>query len=254
MKKTLLLLIIGLFFTTPAFTYDIQPWDNALLTKIYDRIDEKMIADYDDMLVLEQSMDYLMLRYGNSEKNEYFLTKIHDYLRERLYRATSSSTFVCINEHTQNNDTVTISYNLTTEEGKNISLSKGEYTLQETTDLLFNPGKWSVPEGVEEAVLWMKLYETTWVAISHRDAYGSHDWHLLIELPRQAVEEISPQTLEIDQRVTMNILVWWKTMKKEWFIKEITIESVLVDFNEPLAGHGLLWVITIEWLFKSCQN
>lgn len=253
MKKLTLLLIASLLFIGSWFAYEVQPWDNALLTKIYDRIDAKFVSSHNDLLAVEQSMDYIMLRYGTSDKNTYFLEKIQNYLREKLYRATDASVFVCLDAVVQNNDTVTISYSLMTEEWITISLSKGEYTMMETTEILFNPGNWQLIEWINEEVLWLSEWKTTWVAISHRDAYGWYvDW-LRIVLPRQAVEQISQDALVIDQRVHMNIELNWKTVKKEGFIKEIGTESVLVDFNEPLAWHWILWTITVESLFKNCN-
>lgn len=72
-----------------------------MLTKIYDRIDQKMITNVDDLVAIHDLMPLLILQYGHSEKNTYFLSKIDEYLVERLYRATSAPTFSCIAERVQ---------------------------------------------------------------------------------------------------------------------------------------------------------
>lgn len=253
MKKLFLMFFVFMLLVSTWFAYDVQPWDNALLTKIYDRIDEKMITDHHDLLMLEDSMNYLMMKYWTTEKNRYFLEKIQEYLIERLYYATTSSTFVCLQENVQNNDTVTITYMLTTEEWKTISLSKWEYTLEETAPLLFNPGSGNLIEWIETSVLWMKVNERKWVDISYRNAYWSYAEALVIKLPRQLVEQISEHELAVDQRVHMSILIDGKLVKKEGFIKEIGTESVIVNFNKPLAWHDITGMIKLENLFKHCS-
>ncbi len=253
MKKILLsLLVLPVFFWT-WFTYEVQQWDNTLLTKIYDQIDNKLVTHPQSLVLIDENMPQLQVKYWTSEKNTYFLTKIWDYIKERLYVWVDADSFVCLQEKVQNQDTVTISYNLMTEEWINISLSKWEYTLQDTTPLLFNPWSWSIIEGIEREVLWMKMSQRKGVRISHREAYWSEDTGLFVTLPRQAVENISETSLKIDQRVHMNIVINWVASKRQWFIKEIWTESVIIDFNRPLAGHWIIWLIQIDNLFKNCQ-
>jgi len=253
MKKIILFCIACTVFLSQWFAYDIQPGDNALLNTIYNKIDEKTQSNPDSMVKLYNALPYLTLKYATSEKDYYFLDKIKEYLTERLFAATNSSQFICFHEYVQNNDTVTISYDLVTDEWKNISLSKGEYTLQETNDILFNPGNWKFIQWIEYEVLWLTQWARKWVEIQARNAYWSHEKSLVVALPRHEVEKISSELLEIDQRIHMYVIYQWNAVKMQGFIKNIWTESVLIDFNEPLAWHALLWVLKVESLFKHCN-
>lgn len=252
MKKIVSLGIVLLATISFVWAYSVQPWDNALLTKIYDRIDEVYSVDYTKLTRLHELMDYLILKYGTTEKNKYFFDKIADYTKERLFRAVTSSKFICLDEYIQEWDSVTIEYVLKVEDGRTISLAKWEYTYENTLPILFNAGKGQIIEGVDQSVMWEKKWDRYGVMIDENEAYGRHQWSLVMNFPRQEVENISPNAVVPWQRVFMELWIEWTSQRVQWFVKNVDAEQVTVDFNLPLAWKNLHWVISINAVFKDC--
>ncbi len=245
-------------FNTPyaAASYSVQPWDNALLTKVYDRIDELLETNPDRLVRVYDSMHLLQMRYGSNPKSNYFLTKITDYLTERLYRATHAPTFVCLADRVQWSDTVTLQYRLSTDQWTLISLSSGDTVTEMPLSIVFNAWKGHMISWVDEAVYGMRVGAGKWVLLRHQEAYGPFYQSLLIELPRAVVAELVTEPVTVWSSVTMTVTDAENTdsVQLTGRVTSLNTETVTVDFNAPLAWESLQWILIVEGLFKHCTN
>jgi FKBP-type peptidyl-prolyl cis-trans isomerase SlyD len=134
----------------------------------------------------------------------------------------------------------------TVSKGKVISL---EYTLKldnnQVVDtnvgkapLTFTQGAHQIIRGVETAVEGMTVGQAKQVIVTPADGYGSRDLTALHELPKHKVPEgikIGTQLRGKDAggRVVQPV------------VKQITDNTVLLDFNHPLAGKTLFFDVKV---------
>lgn len=139
-----------------------------------------------------------------------------------------------MNNEVQNNMVVSVDYTARLKDGQSIDSSIGK------TPLRYLHGHQNIIPGLEEALTGMKVGEShSNISVPPEKAYGKRtettEW-----LPRNIFpsdEEPQPgMTFAADDESG-------KTYPM--FIKEVKPDSVLVDYNHPLAGETLFFEVTV---------
>ena len=132
---------------------------------------------------------------------------------------------------------VSVSYEGTFEDGTVFdSSSHGDHS----HPLTFVVGEGRVIEGFEKAVIGMKKGEEKKFEVAPEEAYGLLDERLMREVPRKSLppdpEPVPGMTLAITTPDGKQIPV---------SISEVKKDTVVLNFNHPLAGKKLFFTITI---------
>jgi FKBP-type peptidyl-prolyl cis-trans isomerase SlyD len=105
----------------------------------------------------------------------------------------------------------------------------------------FCMGLGTMPPGLEEALMGLEENDHKAINLSAEQAYGQFDEELLMEVPRA---DFPP---EVDLRAGLVFETENEEGQPVFFIvKEVRPESVLIDFNHPLAGKNLEVSFTIR--------
>jgi FKBP-type peptidyl-prolyl cis-trans isomerase SlyD len=108
-------------------------------------------------------------------------------------------------------------------------------------EISFCMGGGAMPPGLEEALLGMKVDDTKVINLSAEEAYGELDEELLMEVPRS---DFGP---EVELRPGLVFETENEDGQVVYFIvQEVRPETVLIDFNHPLAGKDLEVSFTIR--------
>jgi FKBP-type peptidyl-prolyl cis-trans isomerase 2 len=108
-------------------------------------------------------------------------------------------------------------------------------------ELSFCLGWGLMPGPLEEAMVGMTLGEHKTVNLSSEQAFGEVDPNLILEVPRQDFDpEVNPEPGDVFQ-----------TTDEEghpvyFVVKSLGPETVEIDFNHPLAGKEVEFVITLK--------
>ncbi len=129
---------------------------------------------------------------------------------------------------------VRVQYRVTDDEGNEIDASTP------TTPLEFVCGRGDVVSGLERGVIGLEPGARKRITIPPDDAYGPHDPKLVKEIPRAGF----PAHLELveGQRFSYRSE---KNAELTYRVKEIRKDTILADFNHPLAGKSLFWDIEV---------
>lgn len=101
--------------------------------------------------------------------------------------------------------------------------------------LQFVCGRGDVIAGLERELIGMEAGQTRSFAIRAEDAYGPRDDSLVQELPRAGLP--ADQQLEPGQRFSYRSE---RGAELTYRIQEVRPETIVADFNHPLAGETLL--------------
>jgi FKBP-type peptidyl-prolyl cis-trans isomerase SlyD len=106
--------------------------------------------------------------------------------------------------------------------------------------LVFMFGKGQIIPGLENGIVNMNIGEKADVLVKASDAYGEYNEEAKQELPKEqfaGIELTEGMTLygQGEDGGTVQVVV-----------KEIKDESVVIDFNHPLAGKDLMFTVTIN--------
>jgi FKBP-type peptidyl-prolyl cis-trans isomerase SlyD len=106
--------------------------------------------------------------------------------------------------------------------------------------LVFMFGKGQIIPGLEEGIKDMKIGEKADVLVKAADAYGEYNPEATQEVPKEQFAGIDLQegmTLygQGEDGSTVQVVV-----------KEIKDDTVVIDFNHPLAGKDLMFTVTIN--------
>jgi FKBP-type peptidyl-prolyl cis-trans isomerase SlyD len=108
-------------------------------------------------------------------------------------------------------------------------------------EISFCMGWGAMPPGLEEALLGLEENDHRVVTLSAEQAYGELDDELLMEVPR------SDFAAEVEVRPGLVFETENEDGQEVFFIiKEVNDETVLIDFNHPLAGKDLEISFTIR--------
>ena len=131
-------------------------------------------------------------------------------------------------------DTVTVHYTGTLEDGTVFDSSKDRDPLQ------FTIGKGQLIKGFENAVLGMSIGETKTVRIPSNEAYGPRRDELILKFNRTDF----PTNIEPKEGLVLNLRSPdGRTMMAE--ITEVSVDSVTLDANHPLAERDLTFKIDL---------
>jgi FKBP-type peptidyl-prolyl cis-trans isomerase SlyD len=108
-------------------------------------------------------------------------------------------------------------------------------------EISFCMGWGAMPPGLEEALMGMEKDDHKIINLSAEQAYGEFDDELLMEVPRS---DFGP---EVELRPGLVFETENEDGQPVYFIvQEVRPESVLIDFNHPLAGKNLEVSFTIR--------
>jgi FKBP-type peptidyl-prolyl cis-trans isomerase SlyD len=108
-------------------------------------------------------------------------------------------------------------------------------------EISFCMGWGAMPPGLEEAMLGMGENEHKVIKLAAADAYGEFDAELLMEVPR------SDFASDLELREGLVFETENEDGEAVYFIiQEVRPETVLIDFNHPLAGKDLEVAFTVR--------
>jgi len=106
--------------------------------------------------------------------------------------------------------------------------------------LVFMFGKGQIIPGLENGIANMAIGEKADVAVKPEDAYGEYNPEAIQEVPKD-------QFAGIDLEVGMTLYGQGDDGGTvQVIVKEIGEESIIIDFNHPLAGKQLMFTVTIN--------
>jgi FKBP-type peptidyl-prolyl cis-trans isomerase SlyD len=108
-------------------------------------------------------------------------------------------------------------------------------------EISFCMGWGAMPPGLEEALIGMEESEGKIVHLSAEQAYGKFDDELLMEVPRS----------DFDPKMELKPGLVFETENEDgqpvfFIVQKVQPETVLIDFNHPLAGKDLEVSFTIR--------
>ncbi len=128
---------------------------------------------------------------------------------------------------------VTIDYSMTLENGELID------TTAETKPLNYTQGKGEIIKGLEKKMDGMDKGETFELAVPAAEGFGESDPEAFIEVPKN---DLPPEALQEGTELQAQ---GPQGQTIEGRVVEIRENSVVVDFNHPLAGKTLHFSVTI---------
>jgi len=108
------------------------------------------------------------------------------------------------------------------------------------TPLVFMFGKGQIIPGLESGIVNMNVGEKAEVAVSPEDAYGEYNADAKQEVPKD-------QFAGIDLEIGMTLYGQGEDGSTvQVIVKEIGEETIIIDFNHPLAGKALVFNVSIN--------
>jgi len=106
--------------------------------------------------------------------------------------------------------------------------------------LIFMFGKGQIIQGLENGIVNMPVGEKGDILVQPADAYG--------EINEEATQEVpKDQFAGIDLAIGMTLYGQGEDgATTQVIVKEIAEETVLIDFNHPLAGKALMFTVTVN--------
>lgn len=111
---------------------------------------------------------------------------------------------------------------------------------EENDPLEFIQGNGHIIPGLEREIEGMRVGESKEVFVKAADAYGEYDPEEFMELAKSEFPEDFP--LEVGSEVTMENE---EGEEMSAFVEEVTLDTVTLNFNHPLAGKDLNFKIKI---------
>ncbi len=106
--------------------------------------------------------------------------------------------------------------------------------------LVFMFGKGQIIPGLENAIANMSIGEKAEVLVKSHDAYGEYEAEAKQEVPKD-------QFAGIDLEVGMTLYGQGEDGGTvQVIVKEIGKDNVIIDFNHPLAGKDLSFIVTVN--------
>ena len=133
---------------------------------------------------------------------------------------------------------VGLDYDLYLNDGELVDTTEGD------SPILFIQGRGHVITGLEAPLYGMAVGATKEVSIAPEDGYGAYDAENVEWVPRS----IFAEEMEIEIGLEVEVVDAEEDEILEAYIAEIDGEQILLDFNHPLAGETLKFVLTIASL------
>lgn len=135
-------------------------------------------------------------------------------------------------EIVQKGDTVKVEYKGWLESGDEFDSSIGKAPLE------FEVGAGKMIKGFDNAVLGHRVGDEITVKLSPSEAYSNIEQKYIIEIPKKQFQTV--EGLQVGQVVQSNT-------GSPGVVKEIKEDSIVIDFNHPLAGKTLnFWIKIVE--------
>ena len=128
---------------------------------------------------------------------------------------------------------VTVHYELKLDNGRVY-----ESTLEEDP-LVYTHGIGEIVKGMEKALTGMSIGEAKAFIVEPEEGYGEVKLEALIEVPR---EHIPMEARIVGEQITA---IGPKGQKVEGFVYEVKRNTLVVDFNHPLAGMTLHFEVSV---------
>lgn len=136
-------------------------------------------------------------------------------------------------------DCITVDYEGVLENGEVFESTK------ETEQLEFTLGTASVMQGFEEGMIGAAIGETREIMISPEDAYGIRQPELIQEIERSVFGSKGPE-LQVGIILHLTMQKDGKDQKIPATVTHLADSTVTVDYNHPLAGHTLIYKVTLK--------
>lgn len=145
----------------------------------------------------------------------------------------------------QQNDKVTISYIGKLENGTIFQ------TVTDSEPLTITIGNLDVPPTLEQALTGMSAGEQKLVKLESDEGYGPRRKDLLQTLNRNTIsDKLSPQ---VGMILSLKVEKDGQEHQVPATVVEANSDTVVVDYNHPLAGHNLIYDITVLSIEKVTQ-
>jgi FKBP-type peptidyl-prolyl cis-trans isomerase 2 len=143
----------------------------------------------------------------------------------------------------QKNDQVTISYVGKLENGTIFQ------TATESAPLIITLGNLDVPPTLEQAIIGMSVGERKLVKLEPDEGYGPRHKDLLQTINRNTLgDQINPQ---IGMLLSLKVVKDGQEHQVPATVVETKNDTIVVDYNHPLAGHNLIYDITVIAIKKT---
>ena len=130
---------------------------------------------------------------------------------------------------------VTVDYQLHLGDGKIVDASA------EGVPMSYIHGEGQIVPGLEQALQGLSSGDVRQVVISPEDGYGEHDARGLQEVPRSAFPT------DMQPELGMQLMAQGPDGEAVPFtIRELKLETIVIDLNHPLAGKTLHFDVTIR--------
>jgi len=139
---------------------------------------------------------------------------------------------------------VSLDYTLRLDDGEVVDSSSGEEPLQ------FLQGRGQIIPGLERSLYGMAIGDEKDVIIEATDAYGELDDDAFEVVPR----DMFPDDLELEEGMGLRLLDRNSGEPVEAFIAGLRANSVMLDFNHPLAGETLYFHVEIAGLREATSE
>ncbi len=132
----------------------------------------------------------------------------------------------------EKNKVVSLEYTLKLESGEVVDESHGE-------PIVYLHGAGQLIPGLEKGMEGMSIGEERDITVSPEDAYGQIDENAIQEIPRSAFGD---NPVEVGMKFYAD---FGEGHNVPFYVKEVKEESVVVDFNHPLAGETLYFHVKV---------
>ncbi|MCX6032863.1 MAG: peptidylprolyl isomerase [Chloroflexi bacterium] len=132
---------------------------------------------------------------------------------------------------------VSMEYTLRLDDGEVLDTSTGGEPLE------FIQGQGQIIPGLERALYGMGIGDEMKVAVTPEDGYGEHDPEAYEEVPTNAF----PTDIELESGMELQVSDQAGEVYQA-YVAEIRPDTVLLDFNHPLAGETLNFEVKIAGL------
>ncbi len=106
--------------------------------------------------------------------------------------------------------------------------------------LVFMYGKGQIIPGLESELVQMSIGDNSNILVTSKDAYGEYNDEAMQEVPKD-------QFAGIDLAVGMTLYGQGEdSSTAQVIVKELKNDTVILDFNHPLAGKDLMFNVTVS--------
>jgi FKBP-type peptidyl-prolyl cis-trans isomerase 2 len=145
----------------------------------------------------------------------------------------------------EDNDTVTLTYTGKLENGEIFA----DITKQQP--FILELGNNQAPPTLEQALIGMSVGDTKSIRLDPEEGYGYRRKELLHTLERKSIsDKITPKPGMI---LSLSVEKEGNEHKVPATIVEVNEDTLVVDYNHPLAGHHLTYIVTVIDIDKFSQ-